>query len=294
MGAAGTETAAGTEQPATLGADESGRTLAVIPGSGTLRLEWALLGRRGGMGELAFPLRLPASPVTRLFLTLPGDLLPIVKGGLVSRSARDEAVEGGEAEWLIQLQGTADPVLTLVAKSATEYSRSLMLLSEATEYRLQQAGLTAVHALQLDVYHQPIHLLNVELEPQLRLMSARVGGRDVAWTEATTDSVRQVTLEFTEPLQGPEQTLVLTTMGDVRTGELWSLPRVEVPSADWLSGTVEVVTELPLEVVQLETSDVVPSHTNSPQDAAGGERIQLERLAHKATFALCFVARPVS
>lgn len=234
-----------------------------------LQFDWSLRGARASSGALMFDVQTPACPTTRLQLDLPANVTPVVNHGLVTEltepragknAADDEELDEDEFDeseprrhWLIELGGRTRTTLSIVTKELLEQRQRYVLLRQAVVYDLTAEALEASFDLNLDIYHEPLRQLTLEMDPALRITSVRLGDTPLTWTIApgVAGNKQRVVIEFAEPLSGHERQLRVATLARIERQQTWRLPGLRVEGVVWQEGSLTLQVPEDLELCAL-------------------------------------------
>ncbi len=257
-----------------LGLAPNGQMELRVPQGGRLDVNWSLRGVRETLGGVAFEIRLPPSPSSRLLLTLPKDRIPVVSAGIVKEP------EEGKHVWEVILGGLNQVRLRIAPKDDPEGHSQLTELREDMLYSLSPGGLELTVKMQFDVLGQPLGRLELLVGSELTLISVRDGDRAVPWGDlsATAGAEKRVVLEPEEPIQGLNRELTLTALAkSVRQGEPWRLPRVKVQGVHWRESLASVLVDHPLRLndVTSENGRILPLRPQAARKSAVGIDVEL-------------------
>ena len=171
------------DKHAAIGSGSDGRLGVFVERSSRLSLQWSLAGRRDASDVLAFAFEIPAAASNQLFLELPNALMPKVDRGLILGS---EAVGEHSRRWRIELGGNDHLRLQVVSAGDPHPRRQLALLRESRTYDCSLRGLEVSAQWKLQVYNEPLDRISVLLDPELQLLSARLGDVAIPWSAAAT------------------------------------------------------------------------------------------------------------
>ncbi|HEX5443534.1 MAG TPA: hypothetical protein VFW87_06885, partial [Pirellulales bacterium] len=238
-----------SDTKAVAGVDANGRFSVLVEGSGTLILRWSLAGRREPDGSLRFLFELPRAAVARMQLDLPPGRTPAVSAGVLA----GDSPADGQHRWQFELGGRTETSLTIVPDEAQSRHRRLTLLQEHVDYRFTPGGLEVTAQLRLDVHHEPLRRLELELDRGLRLVAAQQAGAHVNWSDSQGQAAgaSRAVLEFAEPLLGPGRTVLVTAIAPLVLDQSWTLPRIRVQGVVWQEGSASLVAPAPLSLAQL-------------------------------------------
>lgn len=296
------------------GVSATGDTSIVVEQSGSLVIRWSLMGNRDASGMLVFPLELPECPVASFAVDLPEGKMASLLAGVPSRrkaepiapaprvdarsadgaelpqvSAPRQTAAGGErGRWEFAIGERSRLSLVVGPDEATSERERLTLLQESVTYRFSPGGLEVVAQLTLDVHHEPLRELRLNLDPGLRLVGAQYASEEISWSEAPSggDPARQVgrvTLDFREPLLGPGRRLTVTALAPLVMDQDWELPRVRVRGAFWQEGTATLLVPAPLSLDDLQPLGCRQSNAAPLRSGRTGDAIELQMFSAEAT-----------
>lgn len=269
---------------AVFGLAADGRAAVYVERSGTLLVDWSLRGRRDPAGAASFALAVPRSPFASLVLDLPREMNLTVSAGVAA-----EHVAAGDAteRWRVELGAVSHCSLKLSPAGAVDpQQRRLALLQQSTRYDFSPGGLDVTEKLTLDVHSEPLHQLELEVDAELRLMSARYGDMDVDWTVAAgtlPQGKRRIVIDLPEPLLGARQQLQLKALAPLVENQLWTLPAIRPHGVFWQEGDVELLTPAPLTLDRLALVGCRESRSGTLPAPLAGESIELQAFAPSAS-----------
>jgi hypothetical protein len=280
-------------QPATLGQGPDDKLGVLVDRPGRLQLNWSQRGKRDAQGTIEFSLELPRSPSTRLTLELPENVTPLADFGIITK----EAASGDAVRrWRIELGGHARVQLRLTPTARLESRRQQPRVRQSLVYDFTLHGLELSAQLQIDVPDEPLRQLIVDLDPGLRLVTARYGSTSIPWLVMAAVSGRpgtRVVLELPEPLQGIGRSVRLGLLAPLEIGARWRLPGVHVEGSLWQEGHATLLVASPLVIEQLTPVESRQVKV-SPLPASGsGESMALQYFTSKAGVELV-LGRPQS
>lgn len=295
------------------GVSSNGDSSIVVEQPGSLLIHWTLTGSRDANGMLVFPLDVPECAVASFGLDLPEGTMATLSAGVPSHQdadrgdqlPRDEPAESGAAEsrqvstpqvaggsrprWEFAIGGRSRLSLAVGPDEATSERERLTLLQESVSYRFSPGGLELVAQLTLDVHHEPLRRLRLELDRGLRLVGAQYAGEEVSWSEEippgerpATES-RRVTLEFNEPLLGSGRRLTVTALAPLLAEREWELPRLRVGGVFWQEGVATLLVPAPLSLDELQPLGCRQSNVAPLRSGRTGDAIDLQMFSAEAT-----------
>ena len=269
---------------AIFGLASDGRAAVYVDRSGTLLFDWSLRGRRDATGAAIFALDLPRSPFSSLVVDLPPELTLTAAPGVVAEHVPTaDALE----RWRVELGSQHRCSLKLSPAGAVDQQqRRLALLQQTTRYDFSPGGLDVTEKLTLDVHTEPLHQLELEVDPELRLMSVRYGDLDVDWTVAASSfpqGKRRIVIDLPEPLLGARQQLQLKALAPLVENQLWTLPAIRPHGVFWQEGDIELSTPAPLTLDRLSLVGCRESRSGTLPAPLTGESIELQAFAPSAS-----------
>lgn len=266
---------------AALGASLSGKHALLADRDATLIVDWSLRGHRDAGGALLFTIELPASEVSRLELELPQSVVASSPDAVL---VSDE-VQHRQGQWQFELGGRSHVSLKLDLDDASARARPLVLLQEKTTYRLLPLGLEVTSQLKLDVHRDPLRRLQLELEPQLQVVSVQFGGVELAFstTPGASSAGTSVAIDFPEPLIGPGKAVTVTMLAPLALDAAWKLPRIRVREATWQEGDVVVLVPAPLSLDSQLPQGCRQTKVSPANTASSGESVELQLFSADAS-----------
>ena len=270
------------EQAATLGLAEDGKLEVLVEREGRLQLDWSLRGRRDPAGVVRFELALPRCPINHFSLDVPEGLTPVAEHGVVLPAGRPEA---GLRRWQIELGGHHRTALRLVPAEVPESYRRLILLRQSLAYDFTLYGVEVSARLQLDVHNEPLERAVLLLDPELQLVTARLGDVEVPWSvePGSEDEPTRVVLLLPEPIQGTGRVLRLGARAPLKVDQPWQLPAIRLEDASWQEGSATLLVPSPLRLEQLVPVRCRQSKTGPLPTPRSGELAELQYFAADAT-----------
>ncbi len=206
-----------------LGTSPDGNLRVLVQGS-QLRCNWSLRGERTASGAVNFQLEFPGCAVARMTLDMPQGLDVIADGGIVSKRALQVPASTApplSRSWDVEFGGHNRVNLRVIPEGTARERRPLTLLRQSVTYEFSARGINLGAQLKLDIHGEPVQRIGVDLDPTLRLVAARYGDVDIAWS-ATTDvesRVSHVVLQLPEAVVGTGRVLQLSALAPLTVGE---------------------------------------------------------------------------
>ncbi len=260
-------------KPAVLGTGPDGRVRVAVEGS-QLSCSCSLRGERTASGAVSFRLELPGSPIARFLFDAPGGLDVTADQGIVSKTAGPAKTN----RWTVDLGGHNRVNLRVVREDGGRERRPLTLLRQSLEYEFSSRGINVVAHLKVDVHGEPLQRIAVDLDPSLRLVTARYGELEVPWS-ATTDvetHVSHVILQMPDPIVGTGRVLQLSAMAPLTRDKLWRLPGLQAEGMSWQEGTATLLIPNSFVLEQLKTEGCRQSRITELPAPLLGESIQIQ------------------
>lgn len=269
-------------QPAELGQGADGQLGVLVERPGNLQLAWSLRGTRDAHGVLELPLAFPHSPSTQLIVELPETLTPLSDRGIVTQEAAN--VEQTK-HWRIELGGHDRVRLRIVPTAELALRRHQTRVRQSLVYDLTSHGLELSAQLRFDVSDEPLRQILVELDPGLRLVTARYGSVAVPWSPMAPAADRagtRVVLELPEPLAGVGQTVRLGLLAPLQLDTPWRLPGIRAEGVFWQEGNATLVVASPLLLSHLTLLKSRQTKVSALAAPATGESLELQCFAPDA------------
>jgi hypothetical protein len=279
---------AGNFREAVIGLRPDGKLALLVERSGVLWWQWSLRGRRNTAGTIHFPFQLPACLTNRLIVDLPERQRPKADHEMVE----DLGPAGtGYRRWQVECGGHSHVEVRVTATAAAEEPSQLTVLRQSSLYDFSLRGIDVSAQWTLDVRDQPLRQLVVALDPELQLVSARLGNRPLPWsaTAAPGHGANLTVLEMPEPIQGTGQTLRLAALAplpSLSVGRSWRLPRIRLEGAFWQQGSATLLVPFPLLVEQFFPDGCRQSGTAPLPSPRLGESMQFECFSPDASLAI--------
>lgn len=249
---------------ARLGTDPAGKLAVVVEGdakaaaksqASELRFGWSLRGARDPASALVFQLQLPPCPSSRVELSLPSDVTPVVSAGVVTRGEAE--ADANRRRWVIELGGRTQTTLTIISDEVVSRRQRFCLQRTLMSYQLSPAALAADLEVELDIYREPVRQAVVEVDSALRIASVALDGEGVKWDylPLVADQSPRILLEFAAPVFGHDHVLRITALARPELDRKWNLPRMALEDAVWQEGQIVVGVGEDLETSALEGID---------------------------------------
>ena len=213
---------------------------------GHLQLAWSFRGRKGPGEAVEFACELPECPVNELTLRLPKNLSPLVEHAILVPDATSDAQD---TVWNIHLGSQNRFVLRIVSSELLVGGQKRATVRQAETYHLEPRGLELTSQWTLNAADVPLEQIALEMDPSLRLLSARLGQSPVDWSilEPQSEGHKQrVVLRLAEPIRGPGKVLRLKSAAPLQLSKPWRLPGVRPVDLFWQEGTATVLVASPL------------------------------------------------
>lgn len=273
----------------TLGTADNGKLQLLVERPGRLQFHWLLAGRRESAGRLAFPIEIPACPVSRFDLVLPAKLKPVLDRGLVlGGSPAGEGLRG----WQLELGGHRRFRLHLTEATATENDAQLALVRQSLTCDFSPQGVEVSARLKLEAYRGPLTEVALALDAPLQLVSARLGDTPVPWSVGPPENgIIRAVLVLPEPLRDGTAILRVKAVAPLLAGRPWKLPRIMPQGLFWQEGNITLLVPHPLVIEQIEPVGCRQSAFDPLSATLAGESAQFECLSPEATVQLSLAMR---
>ncbi len=260
-------------RPAVIGSGADGRARVAVEGS-QLVVACSLRGERTASGAVNFRLELPGTPIARLSLDAPAGIEVTADQGIVSKTAGPDKAN----RWTIDLGGHNRVDVRVVSEQALRERRPLTLLRQAVEYEFSARGVNVVAQLKVDVHGEPLRKIALDLDPSLRLVTARYGDQDVPWSAVldVETHVSHVLLQLPEAIVGTDRVLQLSAMAPLVTDKAWRLPGLQAEGMSWQEGTATLLIPHAFVLQRLVTDGCRQSRITELPTPLLGESIQVQ------------------
>jgi hypothetical protein len=262
-------------RPAVLGLAEDGLPCLLVESSGVLEVDWSLRGQMAESG-LALVLAVPVCPQRSLSLTLPPALVPKAAQPCVL-----EQQAGGR--WNLRWS-TADPLALQLAPADRPEPEPVVQARPRLIYQVSPRGLEVTVEISLDVQGAPLRTLGCQIDPPLRLVTARLGDGVLPWSRPQPTNAEegpgQVVVAFPQPLLG-SGVVRLTAVGAARPlGQKERLPAIRPQGVFWREGGATLRIDPALRLRQLEVTD------GRQSSALAGDEVQVQFFTPQAAIHL--------
>ncbi len=258
---------------------------------GRLRCTWSLRAQRSASGAIVFPIDLPRAPTTRLSIDAPSNLELMADRGIAGSSPGSAA---DTTRWTFELGGLSSLSLRAVTEGNARERRSLTLLRQSSTYEMSSRGVNLSTQLKLDIHSEALQRLSLDLDPELRLVSARYGELQIPFAvvrDAKTGASR-VSLELPEPISGASRVLQLSAMSPLVVDKRWRLPGLRVEGMSWQEGTATLLIPGGLLLEQLATDGCRQSRIATLPAPARGESLEIQFFRPTASIDVLLVHPP--
>jgi hypothetical protein len=260
---------------AVLGTSASGRAAVVVEHAGELRIEWSLRGRLTG-ASMAFDLGFPPSPVTTLELDLP------VSRGLRASAGRLTLLETDPANtgfrtWRLQLGGHSRVTLR-VEPDAGDNAPRLPLIRQSSIYEISPHGAELAVTLELDANGPPVERLELDLDPDINLVSAGIGAASAQFMVSVDPDTRRgrAIVHLPKAPHASSLTVQLSALAPVAADRPWPLPRVRPQNAFWQDGKTTLLIESTLRLDRLMLTGCRQSMAGRVAPPKAAELVELQ------------------
>ncbi len=180
--------------------------------------------------------------------------------------------------WQIELGGQNLATLRIVAADMVRESRPLTLVRESSTYEFSPRGLQVSTDLKLDILHEAIRQIPLDIDSPLVLVTARIGDVQVPWSEVggndrgPTNSLsdhiaaieknallpvsvdagsRRIVLQLPESLRSTGRVVRLGAVAPLATSGRLPTIRPAPPGFLWQEGVTTLLVQTPLELNEL-------------------------------------------
>ncbi|MCE9607172.1 MAG: hypothetical protein K8U03_19985 [Planctomycetia bacterium] len=278
---------------AQFGSTAEGDPLVLVERSGVLAFDWKLRTVRDASEGILIPLDTPPCAATSLSLRLPATF-DVQRGDYVVEGPVS-AVDGMNV-WNIRSAG-GRLKLRLAKRKDPALVGQQNLVRQEVAYEFSERGVEVTAQLRIDALQSPLDKIELNFDPTLTLVDARLTDRRLSWiaAPAPTGGRQKITIEFDRALQGANRTLFLKAVAPLVVGRRITLPILRTPGLFWQQAVFTLSVPSPLQLVRIDPRDCSFS---SPVPLAGnrsGEAIDLQCFTPDATAELLLerMDRPV-
>ena len=276
-----------TNTPAVVGNTPDGATAVWVERPGTLVCQWSAVGVRDAGGGVTFDVQSPLAAASSLILTLPpGHELKdnaAVKTSPAAKPATTTASPPTESVYEIRPL-TPRRRLRIVSARAASAAAPRYALRQDTDYDYSERGVDLTTQLKIDAVDEPLSKLELEYDPGLVIVDARLPDRRLTWTDQEPPtSPRRTTIEFDPPLFGTNRTVLIRALAPAQVGKRHVLPTIRCPSLDWQQGTLSLAVATPLVIDRLDPTQCVAAVPTQLAGERTGEVVEFTCLDPKAS-----------
>ena len=243
--------------PAVVGLSHAGRSAAVVEKTDNLLFDWNLRGVNRTLEGTLFDLAVPECATTRIVLDLPAGQMLTSSKGIVSKIPALQnppaTADGADQErWLVELGGQSQTQLRVAPQAMQVRTQQVVFVRQFTDYQLRDDGLEVSARLDLNVFHEPLSQLELDVAEGLQVDKITVNSEPVEWTVAGMAGAK-VVIQIPKPAVGAVE-VVAHAVGPVTLGERWELPTMRLSSGFWRQGqaTVRVHDSLMLQSAEVK------------------------------------------
>jgi len=254
---------------ASIGMAANGDMAAIVKQSGMLGFQWTARGKRNSQGHLTFQIQLAPASRNVVVLELPAGSVPVSNVGILkpdtsavqtSESSSESSPDLPEADtinrWRLELGGQRLCALNVLPQNTGGERDRLVRMRQSDQYDISFRGVTLTTTLVLDVQHQRLHDLTLSVDEQLGITDVQQGNQSIEWSVGQTEAGQKtVTLQFAQPIAGPQQTVTISAISGVTIDRDWRLPAIRPQGVFWQEGSAALSVERPMALADLKVSD---------------------------------------
>jgi hypothetical protein len=260
---------------------ESGEALLRARAAGMIQFEWSLRGSVDNAGAVQFAVVLPPAPRHTLIFDLPEGLAMTSSAGLVSEQASQHE---GLRTWRTELGGIATASIRIVPRDSLAAKGPSAYVRTSTSYELSSRGIDIVAQFKLDLQQETMRQLELEMDPSVRLVGARVGDVSCRWRLVEADdSTRRVTVELPDAIRGTQRTVRLSALAPLTTDRVFALPRITPSGVAWQDGAITLLVPSSFVLKSLTPEGCRQSKVRPLTTPLVGESIEMQCYSPQAT-----------
>lgn len=275
---------AATPQEAVCGRTAEGQFAALVEKSGTLQADWSLRGQRQADGSTTFVARLPECLSSVIHLEGPGDVRISAADALLTQQTTDQP---SRHRWTIELGGRREVVLRVTPRSDDQAHQHPPLVRQQLAYDISRQGMEVVAGFELDVHDEPLHRIELLVDPGLLPLAASYGQQKLPFTTTVDKHHRlRLSIDLKTPLVGTGRQVRLIAAGQPQFDKTWTLPRIRPLGLFWQEGQTTLRIHAPLKIRHVLPRGCQQSEVNVLPAPAAGESIVFQLFDPDATLRL--------
>ncbi len=226
--------------------------LGVLVGqSDTLHFDWQLRANASSPSSIDFLLAIPVAVPQAFALVLPAGHTATLESGKLLRT---EDLADGKTRWWFQLAPTAMHPLRVFRQTQTASKKKLLqntlpLITQATSYRLEPAGLTFLTSLHLDAMETSTSELFLALPREAKIIEVTLDQQPAAWNIDTDSEGSRLVIG--RPPSPTPQLVEIHGLTQMQFDQRWQLPRLRPQEVLWSEGTSSLTVFPALEIRSL-------------------------------------------
>ncbi|MFW6124928.1 MAG: hypothetical protein ACOC46_02160, partial [Pirellulales bacterium] len=163
----------------------------------------------------------------------------------------------GFQRWTIDVGMRHEFTLSLVPRDMARGPEPLVLVRQELIYELGRPESRVRARFDLEVLHQAIGELRVDMDRGVTVEEVRLGDVVIPWRVIEAEGSPAVVAELPDPLIGSGQLTIRGVIG-LAEGSAWTLPRLRARHVFWQAGRATVRVYPPLTIQQIQPSECRP------------------------------------
>ncbi|MEM8865326.1 MAG: hypothetical protein AAGF31_07220, partial [Planctomycetota bacterium] len=218
-----------------------------------------------------YRIALPQAARRQATLTLPLDVEPTVKSGLIERIAASADSEPTDKQWRIRLQGDRDLELTLRSSNTASTSHpTSVYYSLQSKVRLIDGGAECETRIQAHAEATLPTQLRLEIPATAAITEVQVDGEPTTWRIDSTDGTSSIAaVDLANRQAAEEASIVVRYWSSFASADAWSYEPLRLCDGVFEEGSVRVDTRGTLQIVDIpELRDAVFARQTQQSESA--------------------------